>query len=108
MARRPIEQKKLRRLRKAINRKPLTAYVDIEDWLVTRGHAKSKREARQLMVDGKVKAESHTVGRERVAVRKPLTAIQTLRGEEAPEPELEWVPRPLLRVEFKKLLRVEA
>jgi ribosome-associated protein YbcJ (S4-like RNA binding protein) len=67
MAKRPIKDKQFKRLRKAINRRPLPAYVDLVWWLRSRGHANTSGQAIRLMLDGKVKLESHVVGRERVS-----------------------------------------
>ena len=65
VAKRPIKQKKLRRLRKAVERTPLPAYIDLIDWLKTRRYADTTGQAIRLLVDGKVKSESHVIGREK-------------------------------------------
>lgn len=65
MARRPIQEKKLRRLRKAVGRTPLPAYIDLIDWLKTRGHADTSGQARKLILAERVKSESHTLGIQR-------------------------------------------
>jgi hypothetical protein len=67
MARRPIKDKQYARLRKAINRRPLPAYVDLVWWLRSRRHADTTGQAIRLLLEGKVKLESHVVGRERVS-----------------------------------------
>lgn len=67
MARRPIRDKQIARLRKAINRRPLPAHVDLVWWLRSNRYADTTGQAIRLMLDGKVRLESHVVGRERVA-----------------------------------------
>lgn len=57
----PLE-KQVRRLERSL-RTTLDAKIDLIDYLVTRKLAKSKREARQMCLDGKVKVASHVVGR---------------------------------------------
>lgn len=107
MAKRPILQKKLARLRKSVNRQPLPVYIDLVDWLQTRGHATSNRKAVELLKDGKVKAGSHTVGRTRLPVQTPLTALEVLKGTKAKEPTLQWVAQPLVRAAYCERLTVE-
>ena len=65
MAKRPIKQKKLRRLRKAVERTPLPAYIDLIDWLKTRRYAQTTGQAIRMLEQGKVRSESHVVGREK-------------------------------------------
>jgi hypothetical protein len=62
MARRPIEQKKRRRVAKALRRDRLPAFFSLVDWLVDHKHAKTRREARGLLAAGRVKANSHPLG----------------------------------------------
>jgi len=66
MAKRPIREKQLRRLRKTLNRTPLPAWIDLVAWLKLHRHADTTKQAVALMLDGKVRSESHIVGRERV------------------------------------------
>lgn len=47
---------------RALTRKPLPSYIDLVRWLVDRGHAKTRREARAVILAGRVKANSHTLG----------------------------------------------
>lgn len=56
----------MRRLRKTVSRRPLPAFIDLIDWLKTRGYADTTGQATRLMVGGKVRADSHIIGRERV------------------------------------------
>lgn len=55
------QQKKLRKLRKAFRRQ-LPRYIDIIYWLKTRGYANTSGEAKQLILDGRLRSESHTIG----------------------------------------------
>jgi hypothetical protein len=61
MSHRPIEQKKLARLRKALRRTP-DAYIDLVDWLQTRGYADTAGQARKIILARRVKSESHVLG----------------------------------------------
>lgn len=54
-------QKKLRRLRKVL-RRSLPAYFDLYEWLETRGYADTSGQCRALVLAGRLKSESHTVG----------------------------------------------
>lgn len=71
MANRPILKKKLARLRKATQRTPLPAYIDLIRWLKDRRHANTTGEALRLLVDGKVRSESHVVGRRKHSFTGP-------------------------------------
>jgi hypothetical protein len=62
VAKRPVLDKKVNRLRKALRNTP-PAFIDLEDWLIDRKYVQTKGAARKLLLDGKVKVESHTVGR---------------------------------------------
>lgn len=66
MSHRPIIEKKIARIRKAVERRPLPLRIDLVDWLQTHGHAQTAGAARQLLIDGRVKAESHVVGRSQI------------------------------------------
>lgn len=61
-ARNRRDQKQLRRLRKAL-RPGLDSYINLIEYLTDRRLARSKREARQMCLDGRVRVESHVVGR---------------------------------------------
>lgn len=62
MAKRPINEKRARRFRKALARRQLPAFVCPEHWLVTHGYAKSNREARELILAGRMKVNANKVG----------------------------------------------
>lgn len=61
MARRPITQKKLRKLRKLMRSTPET-FIDPVQWLKDRGYAQTSGEARRIVLDGRLMSESHKVG----------------------------------------------
>lgn len=82
-----LQRKRLARLRRALRGPGLPAYIDLVDWLKTRGHAQTTGAAKRLMLDGKVKVDSHTVGR-----------VKNEKGE--------WVPRQLVTSEFRGKLHV--
>lgn len=97
MSRRPISEKRAARMRKAIARKSLPAFIDPVRWLMVRGHAKTAGAARDLILAGRLKSESHTVGvitvprrqvdgevrDQKVVARVPVAQRDTLRVEPA-------------------------
>lgn len=62
MSRRPIEVKKRRRVAKVLRKTPLTAHIDLVSWLIDNKHAKTKREAREVILAKRVSANSHPLG----------------------------------------------
>lgn len=71
MSHRPIRFKQANRLRHALRRTP-PQFFDLVEWLVTRGHAPTKRAARELILDERVRYESHKLG---------FVEVETLGGE---------------------------
>jgi hypothetical protein len=61
MSHRPVQAKKIAKLRKLLRRE-LPAFIDPVEFIVSRGHARTKREARLLILGGKLRSESHKVG----------------------------------------------
>lgn len=61
MSHRPILHKQANRLRKSMRRSP-DAYIDLVDYLKARGHAQTTGEAEALILAGRVRSESHTLG----------------------------------------------
>lgn len=61
MSKRPSRDKKINRLRKALRRTP-PPYIDLIDWLETHGYAGTAGQARKIILDGRVKRDSHTLG----------------------------------------------
>lgn len=66
MARRSIRKKQAAKLRKLIERQPLPAYTDLVRWLKLHGYAQTTGEARKILTDGRVKSDSHIIGRAHV------------------------------------------
>jgi hypothetical protein len=56
------EEKKIRALRRALRKGRLPARIDLIAWLKDRRYAQTTGAARQLLIDGKVKSESHPLG----------------------------------------------
>ena len=81
MSKRPIQQKRLNRLRKAVNRRPLPAYTDLIWWLKFYRHARTTREAVELLLDGRLRSDSHVIGREKRVVFDPKSEKQIERWE---------------------------
>lgn len=92
MSHRPIAEKKLNRLRKALRRTP-TTYIDLVEWLQDHRYAQTAGGARKMLVEGRVHVDSHVVGRLQVPVPfKP--------------DEKEWIPDPLLLAHHRKSIVV--
>lgn len=62
MSRRPIAEKRAARVRKAMTRKPLPAYIDLVKWVRAHGHAQTGGAARDLILAKRLKVDSHVVG----------------------------------------------
>lgn len=76
MSHRPIEQKKRRRIAKALRRGRVPAFFDLTKWLIAKGYARSRKEARELILARKVKSDSHVVGVEKVRFKDEFGAIK--------------------------------
>jgi ribosomal 50S subunit-recycling heat shock protein len=76
MAKRPIKAKQVAKLRKALRRGRLDSFIDLVEYLVDRRMAKSKREARELILAKRVRVDSHPLG---VKTRKEVPAATMLR-----------------------------
>lgn len=67
MSKRPIQEKKIRKLTRALRKAGApAANIDLIDWLQTRGYARTVGDATRLLLAGKVRVESHVVGRQKV------------------------------------------
>lgn len=64
MSKRPIKQKQIKRLERALRKagSPPSS-IDLIDWLKTRGHAQTTGAAVKLLLGGHVRIDSHVVGR---------------------------------------------
>lgn len=81
MSHRPIEQKKRRRIAKELRREPLPARIDLVQWLMDRGHAKTKRQARELILAKRVRSDSHTLGVTTASVPGPTAVLDAMKGD---------------------------
>lgn len=61
MAHRPIQTKKINKLRKLMRSTPET-FIDPVQWLKDRGYAPTSGEARRMVLAGRLMSESHKVG----------------------------------------------
>lgn len=107
MSHRPIEQKKRRRVAKKLRREPLPAYFDLVEHLTSRGHARSRREARELILAKKVKSESHVLGITQQMVPDKTSLIDFLAGRPTKMVQKD-VVAPLVDTKLRKSLTVLA
>lgn len=77
MSHRPINQKKLNKLRRAL-RLALPVHFDLVDWLKMRRHAQTTGEANRLILDGRVRNGSHRIGVEKMPVMRPDGEMDTV------------------------------
>lgn len=108
MSHRSITDKKLNRLRKAVNRRPLPAYVDLVAWLKDRRYARSTGEAESLILAGRVKSDSHVIGITKARMPTKASTLNLLLGrhEDVEYEEREVVERmiPKARMENVQVL----
>ncbi len=81
MSKRPIDAKKRRRVAKQITRKSPPAYFDLVQWMLDHDHAHTRREARDIILAKRVRANSHILGVEKMQVERP-SVPGTVRLEE--------------------------
>lgn len=62
MSKRPIIDKKVAGMRRALRKGRVRACIDLVDWLITRGHASTVGEAHKLILDERVTVDSHPLG----------------------------------------------
>lgn len=86
MSKRPPEQKKRRRVTKALRRKPLARYFDIVQWLVDHDHASTRKQARELLLADKVRSDSHPLGTRVGPVANPDGTVTTRKFVDARVP----------------------
>lgn len=107
MSHRPTEQKKRRRVAKALRRTPLPAYFDLVEYLVSRGHAKSKREARDMILAKRIKSDSHVLGVTTQMVPSKTALLDSIAGRQ-PTMEEQDVVAPLLDTKLRSNITVLA
>lgn len=61
-ARNTLENKQMRRLTRALRKGRLPVHVDLVVWLQDHGYAQTAGSARELLKDGRVRADSHPLG----------------------------------------------
>lgn len=93
MSHRPILKKRAARMRKAL-RPGLDRHIDLVDYLITRRYAQTKGAARKMLEDGKVRSESHVLGRQE---------IKLLDGEEV---VTKYVAAPIVPARYRESLTV--
>lgn len=95
MSHRPINEKRAARARKALSRRTPKRRFDAVKWLLDRRYVQTKGAARDLILAGRLKSESHTVG-----------IAKELRLGPDGEPRQETVVDRFLPIEYRKNLRV--
>lgn len=97
MSKRPIEEKQRRRVARLLRKNvKIQAYIDPVEWLVNNRHARTRKEARQLISEGLVTADG---------------AVLHLRGSFVPTEDgkqLRVTDTGLVRAELRDKLRVES
>jgi hypothetical protein len=74
---RPINQKKLNNLRRAL-RPALPVYFDLVEWLKMRRYAQTTGEANRLILAGRVRNGSHRIGVKEVPVEQADGTLKTI------------------------------
>lgn len=94
MSHRPVLKKRAQRVRKILSRSPLPKNIDLVHYLRTRGHAETAGGARKMLEEGKVRSESHVLGRVKMTVLE--------KGKE----EERWVAQPVVPAKYRDSLQV--
>lgn len=107
MSKRPINKKRAARVRKML-RKELPAFIDLIQWLRVRGYAQTAGQAEKLILDGRVRSESHTLGIGKGLKAKPGINIKILRGHRVTEEDFDEVPvvQPHVPARLRGTIRV--
>lgn len=80
MSHRPTNRKAAAKMRKAMRRTP-KAFFDLFEWLVIRGYADTHGQARKVILNKRVKSESHVVGITDVVLETPRGKETTRMAE---------------------------
>lgn len=92
MAKRPILNKKVAKVRKAMRRTP-PAYIDLVAWLKDRRYAQTTGEAEQIILDGRLRVDSHPIGKSQdKRLKKERRLKAALRPGDLDEDDYEVVP----------------
>lgn len=92
MAKRPINTKRARRVRKLL-RNELPKHLDLVQWLKDHGHAQTTGKAEEIILAKRVKSESHVIGVTTAKVPTSLTFAQIAAGRTPQFEEREVVQR---------------
>lgn len=93
MSHRSIEEKKIRKLKRALRKAGSSASsVDLIEWLKSHGHAQTTGAAVKLLIDGKVRIDSHIVGRTETPIAPDITV---------------WAVAPLVPAHFRDRITVD-
>lgn len=98
MSHRPLEQKKLNRLRKALRQTP-PAKINLIHYLKLHRHAQTTGEAKKIILARRVRSESHVLG-----IEQGLVNEKTEKGDI--EVKLGDVVQPFVMAAFKENLAV--
>jgi ribosome-associated protein YbcJ (S4-like RNA binding protein) len=107
MSHRPIHEKKMRRLRKTVARRSLPAFIDLIQYLKSRNYADTTGQAVRLLVDGKVRVDSHIIGRERARAVVGRVVIGDKVVNAGKEIE-RWEPRVYVPASMRASIQVTA
>lgn len=99
MSHRSITDKKVRRMRRALSRRPLQASINLLEYLVDRRLANSRREAREMILAKRVRSDSHPLGIGRAPV-----AVKNDKGEI--EVELQDVVHPVIPADLRDKITI--
>lgn len=88
MSHRPILKKKANRLRKALRTTP-GGYIDLVVYLKDRRFARTTGEAEKLILDGRVRSESHKLGIGKGMKVKESSKLAVLLGRPLEESDFE-------------------
>ncbi len=105
MSKRPIEQKQRNRVAKMLRKRPLDSKIDLVQWLIDRGHARTRAEARKIILAGRVRSESHTLGVKEVEIPVRTAVLDAAAGRK-PRTEKKDVVAPLIDSRLKERLTV--
>jgi hypothetical protein len=105
MAHRPIEAKKRRKAVRAFTRTPLQARINLIEWLMDRGHAGSRKQARELILAKRVRSDSHVLGIVNDQVPGPTAAMEVALGR-PPTMVTQEVVAPLVDAKLRKTIVV--
>lgn len=75
MSKRPVEAKKRRRAAKQLRKRPLPAYFDLVQWLIDHDYVSTRRQAREIILDRRVKSDSHPLGVVKALVEQDGIAV---------------------------------